>query len=192
MDQEPGASDHPPKPPPPDISRTTPPPSRPEEESAPPLQIGPLSGSAGGESAAKAPGSDASMGNRIIAAVIDFIIMAGINGSAGIVLPGFAEGLGFLAAIAYLLTRDSLPFLDGQSIGKKAMGIRAVGPGGKSLAGDWQPGLIRNVVFLIPFFALVELIVLITRSDKPPPLRRLGDQWARTKVVNADPGSRAG
>jgi uncharacterized RDD family membrane protein YckC len=35
------------------------------------------------------------------------------------------------------------------------------------------------VVFIIPFFAIVELIVLMTNAEK----RRLGDQWFGTKVV---------
>ena len=64
------------------------------------------------------------------------------------------------------------------------MGIQAVTTAGKSLAGDWPPGLVRNVVLLIPFFAFVELFVLISRQEKRPMLR-LGDEWAGTKVVNA-------
>jgi uncharacterized RDD family membrane protein YckC len=136
------------------------------------------------------PGADASMANRIIATAIDAIVAFGLNVGASIVLsriPGPAEHLSALVGVAYLLTRDALPFLEGQSVGKKAMGIRAVTTAGKPLTGDWQPCLIRNGVLIIPFFALVELIVLLTRQDKPKPLLRLGDEWAHTKVINEGP-----
>ena len=87
--------------------------------------------------------------------------------------------------MAYMLTRDSLPFLDGQSLGKKALGIRAVTANGASLAGNWNPGLLRNVLLLVPFFPLVELIILFTKKGSPEGLVRLGDQIAKTKVVVA-------
>jgi hypothetical protein len=35
----------------------------------------------------------------------------------------------------------------------------------------------------LPFFPLVELIVLFTKKDSPEGLLRLGDQWAKTKVL---------
>ncbi|NJR42921.1 MAG: hypothetical protein HC767_09930 [Akkermansiaceae bacterium] len=63
------------------------------------------------------------------------------------------------------------------------MKIRAVTSDGKSLSGNWTPTIIRNVVFMIPCFAIVELIVLITRQGKPEEGRRLGDDWAKTKVI---------
>ena len=91
--------------------------------------------------------------------------------------------LGVAASAGYLLLRDSLPFLDGQSIGKKAINLRAVTEDGKSLSGNWNAGLIRNIPMVIPIFPLVELIVLLVNKDKPGGLRRLGDQWAKTKVV---------
>lgn len=85
--------------------------------------------------------------------------------------------------MAYILVRDCLPFLDGQSLGKKIIGLKAVTTDGQSLSGNWNPGLIRNVALLIPLFALVELIILLTKKDAPEGLLRLGDQWAGTKVV---------
>jgi uncharacterized RDD family membrane protein YckC len=79
-----------------------------------------------------------------------------------------------------MLTRDALPFLDGQSIGKKAMKLRAVSfETGKPLTSNWGPSVIRNIVLYIPFFALVELIVLSNNKDG----QRFGDQWAKTKVI---------
>jgi len=109
-------------------------------------------------------------GSRIVAVIIDSLI----SGACWII-PIF----GWAAGFAYFLTKDGLPFLDGQSIGKKAMGIRAVTEDGQPLTNNWGPCLIRNIVLYIPFFALVELIVLFT-NDKG---LRLGDQWAKTKVI---------
>ena len=113
----------------------------------------------------------ASDGNRILAYIIDALI----TGAFSIV-----PIVGWIVGLAYMLMRDALPFLDGQSIGKKAMGIRAVTSDGQSLNGNYGPALIRNIVLFIPFFPLVELIVMLTNPNK----LRLGDQWAKTKVVS--------
>lgn len=97
------------------------------------------------------------------------------------------SNLSYLVSIAYLLTRDSLPFLGGQSIGKKALNLQAVSEEGKSLSNDWNAGLLRNITMAIPFLPLVELIIMIVNKDKPEGIRRLGDQIAKTKVINVQP-----
>jgi len=79
--------------------------------------------------------------------------------------------------------RDCLPFLDGQSVGKKLLKLRAVNEAGESLSGKYSEGIIRNLVLLIPFFGIVELIILITKNGKPEGLRRLGDEWGKTRVI---------
>lgn len=112
----------------------------------------------------------ASDGNRILAYIIDALISVGLY---------FIPMVGWVVGAAYMLTRDGLPFFDGQSVGKRAMGIRAVTLDGASLANNWGPALIRNLVLFIPLFPIVELIVLLSNPNK----QRLGDQWARTKVV---------
>lgn len=119
-------------------------------------------------------GQEASFGLRIGAFLIDVAVMIGLS---------LVPRVGWLLSSAYLVLRDSLPFLDGQSIGKKALKTRAVTDSGKSLSGNFSEGLIRNIVLLIPFFSLVELIVLCTKNGKPDGLRRLGDQWAKTRVI---------
>lgn len=113
----------------------------------------------------------ASDGNRIVAYLIDALILLPL---------WFIPIVGWLAGVAYFLTRDSLPFLDGQSIGKKAMKLRAVTEDGAPLTNNYGPCIIRNIVLLIPFFPLIELIVLLTNEKK----QRLGDQWAKTKVIS--------
>jgi len=126
----------------------------------------------------------ASFNTRAVAFIIDTVVMVGLAVGVDWLLP---SAFGTLVGFAYLLTRDSLPFLAGQSVGKKAMRIQAVTISGKSLAGDWQTGGIRNGVLLIPFFILVEIYMLLSREDKPDHGKRLGDEWAKTKVIVVKP-----
>lgn len=118
--------------------------------------------------------------NRVISLLIDCVLAGGLAMAVDMLLPNV---LGTLAALAYIVTRDSLPFLNGQSIGKAVMGYKAVTERGDSLAGDWKTGAIRNAPLVIPFFPAVECAILLTREDKVEHGRRLGDDWAKTKVV---------
>lgn len=120
---------------------------------------------------------------RATAMAIDVVVSFGVMIGLNLILPEFAHRLGWLAGLAYIVTRDSLPFLGGQSVGKKAMNLRAVTLDGKPLTGKWEPSLIRSGVLLIPFFALVELWILLTREETAGRGRRLGDEWAKTKVI---------
>jgi uncharacterized RDD family membrane protein YckC len=122
---------------------------------------------------------------RVLAVLIDVVVMIGLQISVSFFLPGFASRIAWLVGLAYLVTRDSLAFLGGQSIGKKVMKLKVVTVDGKSLVNNWEPALIRNGVLAIPFFAVVELIVLLIREDKPERGRRLGDEWGKTKVITA-------
>ncbi len=135
------------------------------------------------------PGADATLGNRLLAALIDGIVAAGLAWAVQLlnILPFIEIGsqLSWVVAAGYLISRDSLSFLQGQSVGKRAMKLQAVTTEGVSLEGNWRPGLIRNAILVIPLCSLVELIVLFTRQDSPKPLLRLGDEWANTKVINA-------
>lgn len=160
-------------------------PNEPNQESKPeaaaPPQYGDKGNLASGQ--AESPVSepvaalvDASLADRVIATLIDVAVMIVVN---------FVPVIGQLASLAYLVLRDSLPFLDGQSLGKKAMKIRAVTGDGKGLSGNWGPGVIRNVVLLIPLFGFVELFVLITRQGKEGGMLRLGDEWGKTRVIKA-------
>ncbi len=131
------------------------------------------------EDEAPAPGSEGAFDARVVAAIIDAFVAAGLYAIVGKV----SGTLAWMVWVAYFLTRDALPFLDGQSIGKKVMKLKAVTLEGKSLSGDWQASVVRNISMAIPFFGLVEAFVLYTKKDKDVPLRRLGDEWGKTKVV---------
>lgn len=131
-------------------------------------------------------GTLAPFNTRIIAALIDVLISMGLYIAAVFILPGFVERAAVLLSLGYLIARDSLPFLGGQSVGKRAVKLKVVTLEDKPIVGNWEVSLIRNGGLLIPFFGLVELFVLLTREGKPDQGRRLGDEWAKTKVVTAD------
>jgi len=134
------------------------------------------------------PGSIAPLNPRIIAALIDCAIASIPSYVLGQLVPILGT-LCSLVGFAYLLTRDSLPFLGGQSIGKKAMKLKAVTLDGKSLVNNWEPAIIRNLALLI---SPIELYVLFTREGKPNQGTRLGDEWAKTKVIVAEDQPSAG
>ncbi|MEO0472475.1 MAG: RDD family protein [Bacteroidota bacterium] len=118
----------------------------------------------------------ATKGKRILAYFLDALIIGVIGGVTG------NQALAGALSFAYILVRDALPFFDGQSLGKKIVGIKAVTEDGASLSGDWGTTIKRNIILAIPVVGvLVELVVLLV-SDKS---QRLGDQIGGTKVVNA-------
>jgi len=184
-------------PPPPDLPRYTPPtPSVGSISEGPPVvPTPPADGPKLKIRVAEEPevelsphGALAPFNTRIIAAAIDCVLAFGLNIACWLVLPGLVgRSIPWLVALAYMVTRDSLPFLGGQSVGKKAMNLKAVTLDGHSLAGNWNAGLIRNLVLVIPLFGLIELFILLSREDKPEHGRRLGDEWANTKVIVVKP-----
>lgn len=187
MDQEPEITP-PPKPviPPPDLSRPAPPPRSPFDSGPPsPPPSGPAAVKVTIRSAAdEGPALEVvTFNTRAIAAVIDVVVAMGIQIGLTILLPDFVSSLAWVAGFGYLIARDTLPFLGGQSVGKKAMKFKVVTLDGNSLIGNWEAALIRNGVLLIPFFALVELFILLTREERPERGRRLGDEWAKTKMI---------
>ncbi len=177
--------------PPPDLPKPPPPPEPVVTES------GPAAGTPAvnvrirevGAEADETPkaGTLAPFNTRIVAAVIDTLAAAGLQIAAMLILPAFAHKIAWLLGIGYLVTRDSLPFLGGQSVGKKAMKLQAVTKEGKPLTGNWEAALVRNAILMIPFFGLIELFVLLSREGKPEHGMRLGDEWAKTKVIVAQP-----
>ena len=179
-------------PPPPSLSTTPPPPPPPSASASPagPIKVRVKPDGPDGEDDGTSEGGPlVSLGTRVGAVLIDYAVAFGLYLVAVFVLPGFLDSAASLLAAAYIVLRDGLPFLNGQSVGKTAMKIRAVTRDGQSLAGNWQPAVVRNVALLLfPVFPLIELIVLLTREDKPDQGVRLGDEWAKTMVVPVVPG----
>jgi uncharacterized RDD family membrane protein YckC len=187
--------------PPPNLSPPPPPPPSPLDgvpSSIPPLTPPPL---APGDPAVKINIRDGSQSDddqaaaagippfntRAIALLIDVVVVIGINITLAMLLPHFARSLVWLTGAAYMILRDSLPFLGGQSVGKKAMKIKVVTLDDKPITGNWEAAVIRNLILVIPPLGLIELFILLTREDKPDRGRRLGDEWAKTKVINVPP-----
>lgn len=177
--------------PPPDLPKPSiPPPDLPKpppiEASAPPPPVKVAIRQPGDPEPEPDDGTLAPFNTRMIAALIDVLISMGLYIAAVVVLPGFVERAAGLLSVGYLIARDSLPFLGGQSVGKRAVKLKVVTLEDQPIVGNWEVSLIRNGVLLIPFFGLVELFVLLTREGKSDQGRRLGDEWAKTKVVTAE------
>ncbi|MFC0019379.1 RDD family protein [Roseibacillus persicicus] len=117
---------------------------------------------------------------RTIAATIDLLFAISICALANLLLPNSLHLLSFLLGASYLLTKDSLGILNGRSIGKRFMKLRAETRNHRPLTGDYRSSLRRNLSFLI---APIEFAILYVREDEPTRGLRLGDDWARTQVV---------
>lgn len=85
----------------------------------------------------------------------------------------------WVVAIMYVLFKDS--FFQGQSFLKMALCLRVVDVNSRIKCRWWQ-SLVRNLIFLVTFSPLIELVVLYSNSER----RRIGDYLAGTVVVDAD------
>jgi len=111
-------------------------------------------------------------GSRFVAVLIDGVL-CGIASAIPMI--------GIVIAIVYGLVKDALPFLDGQSIGKRAMGIRAVKKdSGQPLTDDYVTAIVRQVSLWIPFFNVIDACMVFTEGRQ-----RFGDRWAKTIVIVA-------
>ncbi|MBX7241281.1 MAG: RDD family protein [Bacteroidia bacterium] len=120
----------------------------------------------------------ATAGNRLLAYLIDALVGGALAAIVGAITGNVQDsGIGQLLALIYFLTKEALPFLGGQSIGKKLMKIRVVTEDGNSVANNWGASAIRAISLIVPLLNLYELYLVFT--NKP----RLGDQWAKTRVV---------
>lgn len=139
----------------------------------------------------------ADLGKRFIAAIIDAVIA---------VVIGFIPIIGGLIATAYWLVRDGLDvdFMDHRSLGKKVMKLRPVTLDGApvdimtSMKRNWMFALggvaqllaftIIGLLIAIPLamavfvIGIVEVVLVLTDSEG----RRLGDKFAKTKVIEVD------
>ena len=106
---------------------------------------------------------------RMLAAIIDLIIAGGFC---------FFPRIGWIIGLLYHLTRDSLPFLNGQSFGKYLMRLQVITvPQQESLVNKPDKSFIRGVVMLIPILNIIDVWYLFAKGY------RLADKWAETAVV---------
>ncbi|MGD2247462.1 MAG: RDD family protein [Candidatus Methanofastidiosia archaeon] len=131
---------------------------------------------------------------RIVAVIIDYIVIVVIVGILGMII-GFslvAAGRFGVSMVPLILFIGVVPFLyytffeaymNGQTVGKMLVKIKVVKEDGSPI--DIVDALIRNVLRIIDSLPVLYLLglVLIASSDKK---QRLGDIVAKTVVVKAE------
>ena len=119
--------------------------------------------------------TEASLGDRFLGGIIDWLVILAIS----YLLNNLGWALSYVVSAAYLLVRDALPFLDGQSIGKKVMKTRSVyEDSGAPITNDYQTSFMRNILLFIPIVGLIDALFIFGGERK-----RLGDKMGKTIVV---------
>ena len=144
----------------------------------------------------------ASIGKRVVAYIIDSVIVAaiilviGLGGFLASTLLGIGltaatdSGAGMLMmfvgfipyvlaiilALGYALLKDGL--FSGRSLGKKLMGLKVTRDGVNC---NMVGSILRNITLFIPILGLIELIMPFIDAEG----LRFGDKIAKTKVVEA-------
>jgi len=99
-----------------------------------------------------------------------------------IVFLGWIPVLTWMFVVSYLLLKDSIFLLNGQSIGKKLMKIRAVDEETlEPITNLHKRAIFRMMLLFIPFFVIVEIVMMFNKTGKS---RRFGDRLAGTIVIN--------
>lgn len=106
---------------------------------------------------------------RIMAFLIDLVISIGLC---------LFPRIGWMFGLVYFLLRDSLPFNNGQSYGRRVFKIRVVQKNDNtSILGLHEKSLMRQISLLIPGFNLFECYTFFFKND------RYGAIWSDTKVI---------
>lgn len=97
----------------------------------------------------------ANFGQRLLAVIIDGIIVAVVSSLVGAILGDVGQLVGFLAGLGYYIYFEGSP--SGQTVGKRAMGIRVVteegGPLGYGLAtGRYFARILSGIPCLLGYF----------------------------------------
>jgi uncharacterized RDD family membrane protein YckC len=127
---------------------------------------------------------------RVVALIIDNIIFLTIPVIIVAVIVGFMGIAGTQAvliinlvqygSLALLFIRDSL--FGGAGLGKRATGLRVVQSQDGKTPLTHRQGFVRWLTYFIPFFNLVDFSV----PYRDPLLRRYGDRWAGTRVLDTE------
>lgn len=127
--------------------------------------------------------------NRLLAKVLDLLVVAALA-----TFPGW---VGDAAGLTYVLVADGL--LEGQSLGKRVVGLRVLGESGQpctflqSLQRNLTVALgvvlmLQRVPYIWPLFWLVGALVLLFEAflaATDDEALRLGDRLAETQIVVA-------
>lgn len=127
----------------------------------------------------------ASLGRRGVAIIIDTVVIAVVGGLLGVGVFGFGTGatdptnvLTTAFGLLYFILLEG--YLDGQTLGKKLLGIKVVREDGGEL--ELRGAVIRNVLRIIdalPFFYVIGIIVIVVSDENQP----IGDLVGDTYVV---------
>jgi len=113
---------------------------------------------------------------RILAWLIDALCVLGLSMLVG--------HLGALVSAVYVLLRDGL--FDGQSVGKRIMGLRVVAHQDRRRC-SFLDSAVRNVLWVIPIVNCVMGFTGLHYLLHDPHGRHWGDRLANTQVVRAVP-----
>ena len=121
----------------------------------------------------------ASPGTRYIGQIIDFVVSAAIFMCLLWITPKVgveqetASLISFFVAVLYFLFSDGLP--NGQSLGKKLLGISVIGTNSGKYC-SFSQSFFRNL--LTPIIGTIDAIFILGKKRQ-----RLGDKLAKTIVV---------
>jgi uncharacterized RDD family membrane protein YckC len=118
--------------------------------------------------------------DRFIAALLIFVSVSVFGSNTFDALASLGILIGLSLALVYLFAKDALPFLDGQSLGKKVCSIRVVNfSTGEATTSQYGKTFVREIVQWIPLLNFIDMLTVFGAGG-----RRLGDQWADTIVVD--------
>ena len=110
---------------------------------------------------------------RVYAWIIDLLLVLGL-------LILFKKWVGGLIGTAYWLLRDGM--FEGQSIGKRLMGVQVVMARGGSPC-SYSVSFLRNLLWIIPLLNILIALNGLIHLAHTPPSRHWGDRLAETRVI---------
>lgn len=116
-----------------------------------------------------------------LATPVQRLFALGIDLLVGVAV-GFIPLVGVLLAPIYFLTRDSLPFLDGRSVGKKMMGLQVLDKNTlQPITEQYDKSILRAITLCIPVFQFLDAFMVLSSRRQ-----RFGDIWAKTMVYSIE------
>jgi len=133
----------------------------------------------------------ATASRRFVAMVVDYLVFLPVSITAVVLRGGqpqtrifFTPEFFIYAALWIVYEGVMLSNYRGQTLGKKAMGLRVVNPDGSSLRPDqaWKRSISREVMAVTYVLAFVDALMVFSGMR-----RTLHDRFANTVVVKAKP-----
>jgi uncharacterized RDD family membrane protein YckC len=135
------------------------------------------------QAAAPASAGPALDNKRVAAAAIDLLVLFGVGIVLGMLAGGYTRGALLVTTAWALYYYFACELLTGQTLGKKAMGLRVANEDGSPP--EMRQIAVRSVLRLIDGVGLY-LVGLVTMLASGERRQRLGDMAAKTIVTTAD------